>query len=80
MRSFLDLRWEPELIKDGTKILIMSVEHLKFLDSLNFLPMSLKSTPKSFDLTCKKGYYTHFFNTAGNLDYVGPYPEPVFYG
>ena len=36
--------------------------------------------PKSFDLTCKKGYYPHFFNTAENLDYVGPYPEPNFYG
>ena len=36
--------------------------------------------PKSFDLTCKKGYYPHFFNTAKNLEYVGPYPEPVFYG
>jgi hypothetical protein len=42
--------------------------------------MSLKSMPKPFDLTCKKGYYPHFFNTAKNLDYVGPYPEPVFYG
>ena len=58
----------------------MTVEHLKFLDSLNFLPMSLKSMPKSFDLTCKKGYYPHFFNTAKNLEYVGPYPEPKFYG
>ena len=36
--------------------------------------------PKSFDLTCKKGYYSHFFNTAENLDYVGAYPEPKFYG
>jgi hypothetical protein len=35
--------------------------------------------PKSFDLICKKGYYPHFFNTAENLDYVGPYPEPKCY-
>jgi len=42
--------------------------------------MSLKSMPKTFDLTRKKEYYPHFFNTAKNLDYVGPYPEPVFYG
>ena len=34
---------------------------------------------KSFDLTCKKGYDPHVFNTAENLDYVGPYPEPKFY-
>jgi len=31
-------------------------------------------------ITCKKGYYPHFFNTANNLDYVGPYPEPKYYG
>ena len=44
-------------IIDGTKILSMSVENLYFLDSLNFMTMTLKSMPKSFDLTCKKGYY-----------------------
>jgi len=64
----------------GTKILSMIVENLYFLDSLNFLPMSVKSMPKSFDLTSKKGYYPYFFNTADNLDYVGPYPEPKFCG
>jgi len=65
---------------DGTKILIMIVENLHFLDSLNFLPMSLKSMHKSFDLACKKWYYPHFLNMANNLDYVGRYPEPKFYG
>ena len=28
-------------IDNGTKILSMSVEHLHFLESLNFMPMSL---------------------------------------
>jgi hypothetical protein len=42
--------------------------------------MRLKSMLKSLDLTCKKSYYPHFFNTASNLIYVGPYPEPEFYG
>ena len=65
---------------DGSKILSMVVENFHFLDSLNYLSMSLKRMPKSFDLTCKKGYYTHFFNTSRNLKYVGPYPEPEFYG
>jgi len=36
--------------------------------------------PKSFVLTCKKAYYTHFFKTTNNLDYVGSYPEPKYYG
>jgi hypothetical protein len=51
LRMILELRWEPKLIMDGSKILSMEVEHLHFLDSLNYLPMSLKSMPKSFDLT-----------------------------
>jgi hypothetical protein len=68
------------MLMDGTKILSMIVENLHFLDSLNFLPMSLKSMTKSFDLICKKGYYPHFFNTANNLEYVGRYPEHKFYG
>ena len=80
LRRFLELRWVPKLIMDGTKFLSMVVENLHFLDSLNYLPMSLKSMPKSCDLTCKKRYFAHFFNTANNLDYVVPYPEPKFYG
>ena len=35
--------------------------------------------PKSFDPLCKKMYYPHF-NTASNMNYVGPYPEHEFYG
>jgi hypothetical protein len=42
--------------------------------------MGLKSIPKSFDFTIKKDYYPHSFNTANNLDYVGFYPEPKYYG
>jgi len=42
--------------------------------------MSLKSTPKSFDLTCKKGYYLPVFKTASTLNYECSYPEPESYG
>ena len=45
LRRFLELRWIPELIMDGTKILSMRVENLNFVDSHNFLPMSLKACP-----------------------------------
>jgi hypothetical protein len=72
---FLEMRWVPKLIMDGTKIL-RCVEHIYFLDSLNFL----LSMSKSFELTCKKGYYPHLFNTAKNFDYEGPYNEPKYYG
>jgi hypothetical protein len=68
--------WLPDLILNGAKILCMKMEHVIFLDSLNFLPMSLRSLPKAFGLpSVSKGYYPHFFNTHENLDYVGPYPE-----
>jgi len=63
---------------NDTKILSMIVENLYFLDSLNFHPRSLESMPKSFDLTCKKVYYPHFYNTYNNLKYVGPSPEHKF--
>jgi hypothetical protein len=56
----------------------MIFENLYFLDSLNFQPRSLESVPKSFDLTCKKVYYPHFYNTDNNLKYVGTSPEPKF--
>ena len=56
LRNFLELRWVTQLIMDGSNILSMVVENLHFLDSLNYLRMSLKSMPKSFDPTCKKVY------------------------
>jgi hypothetical protein len=80
LRRFLELKWTPKLIMDGTKILSMSVEHLEFRDSLNFVPMGLRAMSKAFDLRCRKGYYPHFFNTDQNLNYVGPVPEPRYYG
>jgi len=58
----------------------MVVENLHFLDSLNYLPLCLKSMPKSFNLACKNGYYPHLFNTANNLDYVGSRPEHKYFG
>ena len=80
LRRFLEIRWVPELIMDSTKNLSMSMENLHFLDSLNFMPMRFGSLPESFDLTCKKGCYFHFFNTANNLDYVKPYLNPSTMG
>jgi hypothetical protein len=64
---------------DGSKILGMVVENFHFLDSLNYLSMSLKSMPKTFDMTCNKGHYPHYFNMANNLNYESPYPYPEFY-
>jgi hypothetical protein len=72
------MRWVPEFIIDGTKILSMRVGSLNFIDSLNVLPMSLKSMPKSFDLTCK--VLTPIISTGPRIYTVGPHPEPKYYG
>ena len=42
MRRFLELKWLPKLISDGTKASTMSVEKLNFQDSLYYLPMRIK--------------------------------------
>ena len=55
IRRFLEQRWVPKLIMDCMRIFSMSVENFYFLDSLNFLAMSLYNLTKSFDLTCKMG-------------------------
>ena len=54
---------------------------IKFIDSLNFIPMALARFPKTFgqDELCK-GYFPHFFNKDENQDYVGPIPCQDDYG
>ena len=54
---------------------------IKFIDSLNFIPMALAKFPKTFgqDEMCK-GYFPHFFNKDENQEYVGPIPCQDDYG
>ena len=45
--------------------------NIRFLDSLNFLPMPLAQLPKSFGLEeLKKGFFPHFFNTPENQEVI----------
>ena len=72
-----------EVILRGAKILSMTIPmfNIKFIDSLNFIPMSLANFPKTFGETelCK-GYFPHLFNKEENQDYVGPIPCQNDYG
>ena len=72
-----------EVILRGAKILSMTIPmfNIKFIDSLNFIPMSLAKFPKTFGQTelCK-GYFPHLFNKEENQDYVGPIPCQADYG
>ena len=63
-----------EIIYRGAKCLSMTIPmlNIKFIDSLNFIPMSLAKFPKTFgqDELCK-GYFPHLFNKDANQNYVG---------
>ena len=71
-----------EVILRGAKILSMTIPmfNIKFIDSLNFIPMSLAKFPKTFGMTelCK-GYFPHLFNKEENQNYVGPIPPVAYY-
>jgi hypothetical protein len=64
----------------GQKILCMTVEHLKFIDSICFLLFHLRKLSGAFGLTASKFWYPHYFNTTKNLDYVGQIPDRSYYG
>ena len=54
---------------------------IKFIDSINFIPMALARFPKTFGQheLCK-GYFPHYFNKDENQEYVGPIPCQDDYG
>ena len=66
-----------DIIYRGAKSLSMTVPmfNTKFIDSINFIPMSLAKFPKTFgqDELCK-GYFPHMFNKEENQNYIGPIP------
>ena len=72
-----------EVILRGAKILSMTIPmfNMKFIDSLNFIPMSLSKFPKTFgEIELCKGYFPHLFNKEKNQDYIGPIPCQADYG
>jgi DNA polymerase III alpha subunit (gram-positive type) len=72
------LKWQPELIMSGQKIMCMKMEHLKFSDSICFLPFPLRKLSGTFGLTASKSWYPHYFNKAENVDYVGQIPDTEY--
>ena len=71
-----------ENILRGAKILSMTISmfNIKFIDSLNFIPMSLAKFPQTFGMSelCK-GYFPHLFNREENESYIGPIPPEPYY-
>ncbi|XP_054259245.1 uncharacterized protein LOC128983988 [Macrosteles quadrilineatus] len=76
-----ETKFTPNIIPRGTKIILMEVANVRFIDSLSYFPMSLSALPKAFDLPPekKKGYFPHLFNTVANQNYVGPMPDKKYY-
>ena len=74
------LKWRPELVMSGQKIILMKMEHIKFIDSICFLTFPLRKLSGAFGLTAAKGWYPHYFNTEENLNYVGSIPDMSYYG
>lgn len=70
----------PEVIPDGAKVMSITTQGIRVIDSFNFLPMALSKIPACFGLDeLKKGYFPHLFNTRENQEYVGVLPEPHYY-
>ena len=55
-------KWIPEIITNGLKIMCMKVEHLVFLDSVSFLPCTLRKLTEAYGLSASKSLYTVYFN------------------
>ena len=78
---------EYDVVYNGAKCVTLTTENkkkrfrIKFMDSLNFIPMALAKFPKTFaQPELCKGYFPHFFNKDENQDYVGPIPCQDDYG
>ena len=83
LKWLIDQGIKPYCIYNGAKIMFMEIPKLsiRFIDSLNFLQMPLKSFPKTFGMNeLKKGYFPHYFNKECNKDYVGTIPSKKHYG
>ncbi|XP_065436103.1 uncharacterized protein LOC135979895 isoform X1 [Chrysemys picta bellii] len=76
VKQLLKEKMGLELITQGSKLMCVEVKALgiRFIDSLNFLPMKLSKLPQAMGFEGCKGYFPHFFNTLENQNYVGPMP------
>ncbi|KAL6418970.1 hypothetical protein ACFW04_011666 [Cataglyphis niger] len=54
---------------------------MKFINSVNYMPMRLSDLSKAFGLqnTVDKSIFPHLFNTVENQSYVGPLPDLHYY-
>ena len=80
LNGVIQLKWTPDLIMNGQKIMCMKVEGMTWLDSLNYMAIPLRKLAEAFGLASVNSWYPHLFNTAENMNYVGPMPDVSYYG
>jgi hypothetical protein len=80
LKRAIVLKWDPQLILNGLKIISMRMQHLHFLDSDSYLPMPLRKLSEAFGLSVSNSWFPHTFNSKANLDYVGHMPDIKYFG
>ncbi|KAL3983293.1 interferon-induced GTP-binding protein Mx [Sarotherodon galilaeus] len=73
----------PTVTMRGSRVILMHDKEYdqRWIDSFSFLPMGLAKIPSALGFQdLQKGHFPHRFNTRDNEYYVGPYPDPSFYG
>ena len=80
-RDLFDRKYKPEPIMTGSKIMMIDVGNVRFIDSLNLFQMPLSNLPKSFgfESIALKGYFPHKFNIPENYNYIGKIPNKEFF-
>ena len=63
------------------QILSMEMGHVKFIDSLSFMPMALFKLSSALGLPngIQKGWFPNLFNTVENSQYCCPIPDIEFH-
>jgi hypothetical protein len=72
------LKWTLELILPRLKIISMKIQHIRFLDSISYLPMPLRILPEAFGLSSLK--FPHYYKKKANLNYVGTIHDIQYFG
>ncbi|XP_040190087.1 uncharacterized protein LOC120921636 [Rana temporaria] len=75
-------KMKVQVVNQGGRLLGVTLPDLniRFIDSLNFLPMKLSKLPQAMGFSGSKGFFPHFFNTESNQNYVGAMPGLEHYG
>ncbi|KAM4014972.1 uncharacterized protein ACNLHF_001687 [Anomaloglossus baeobatrachus] len=82
VKELISEKLQVKLIAQGGRLLCVMLPDLgiRFIDSLNFIPMKLSKLPQAMGFSGSKGHFPHFFNTEENQNYVGPLPPVKYYG